>query len=1424
MHDSIDQPSTARNDTGAVVRFGAKSRMAAALASVIVYVLAFFPLYQLLGTGSTALAVVPVLVTGGLLGLRAGVLASLLAFALNIVLVNLVGLPGWDVLVYKGGPATIALLVTGVATGQLRDLAAHAKQELTARKRADEALRRSQEETAYSQRLLLALSQAGQAVQRARTPDEVFRTVGDEVVRLGHHAMVFSLAEDRTYLRMAHITFQPGPLRAIETLIGHPARDHQIPLAPGGFYQRLIAEGKTIFTGRTTEHIAEAVPEPVRSMAGRVAAVLGMEQTIVAPLAIRGEAIGLLGVTGSGLTQADVPAVAAFANQTATALENARLNEKAQQELAARKRAEERTAHLYAALGAVRNVNQLIVREKDRDRLLERACDKLVETRGYHTAWAVALDESHKAVSVAEAGLGEAFSPVAEQMKRGLLTDCGRAALIQSGVLTIEDPLTVCHDCPLSRTYGDMGVITARLEQDGKIHGLLTVSARRDLTTDGEERALMEEVAGDIAFALHSIEQEKQREQAEEALAHERDLLHALMDNVPDCIYFKDVASRFTRVNKAQAHMLGVAAPGEAVGRTDFDFFVEEFAQAAYADEQEIVRSGHPLISKLERIAREEGECRWVSTTKVPIVDKAGRVAGLAGISRDITELRQTEVALRESEQQLQDFLDSANELIQSVTPDGRFSYVNRKWRETLGYGPEEVPHLSLLDIIHPDSQAHCMEVFQDLLSGNVVDNVEAVFVAKDGSEITVEGSASCKVLDGKAVSTRGIFHDVTERKRAEEALRESEAQMRSVLETAPDWILNVDRDGRIAFINRTVLGSSPEEVIGTNICDYMPPEHRGTIRNAIEQVFRSGQPVSIELVMKLGKRGSKRWRSARIGPVRRGGEIVSATIVSTDVTKRKRAEDALREAKEAAESATRAKSEFLANMSHEIRTPMNGIIGMTELVLDSELPPEQREYLNMVKSSADTLLDLLNDILDLSKIEAGRLDLEEIPFDVYTTVEKTIEALAIRAQRKGLELICHVRRDVPAALEGDPTRLRQILINLVGNAIKFTHEGEVVVKVETESESDRRARLHFSVSDTGIGIPREKQQAIFDTFTQADGSTTRKYGGTGLGLAISRQLVEAMDGRLWIESDGVPGHGSTFHFTAEYGIQAGVSQHQPRVPVALNGLPALVVDDNETNRMVLREMLSTWGLKVAEAVDGEAALVELRRNHYRLLLSDALMPQMDGFQLAQRVRDDPLLREVRVMMLTSGGRRGDAARCRELGVAAYLLKPVRQSQLLDAIMDVVESTVDVQEDPLLITRHTIEEKRRRLQILLAEDNEINQRLAMVMLQRAGHVVRAVDNGREAIKALEEDRFDLVLMDVQMPEMDGFQATKAIRERPEWRNVPVIAMTAHAMKGDREKCLEAGMDDYVPKPVQHNELAEVLERWAGTRKGGSLIA
>jgi two-component system sensor histidine kinase/response regulator len=655
--------------------------------------------------------------------------------------------------------------------------------------------------------------------------------------------------------------------------------------------------------------------------------------------------------------------------------------------------------------------------------------------------------------------------------------------------------------------------------------------------------------------------------------------------------------------------------------------------------------------------------------------------------------------------------------------------------------------------------------------------------------------------------------------------LAASEERARAIINLSSDAFIAMNGDGRIVEWNRqaeTTFGWSRDEALQHKLSETIVPEqyregHRVGLAEFIEN--GKGQILNKRIeIAAVDRQGKEFPVELTVSPIRFEREWLFSAFVR-DIASRKQADAELRQAKDAAEAANQAKSEFLANMSHEIRTPLNGIVGMTELALDTPLTPAQREYLGTVKSCTDSLLTVINDILDFSKIEAGKLNMDRVGFDLHDLLGETCKTLGFRAHQKSLELACRVAPDVPKYLLGDPGRLRQVIVNLIGNAIKFTKEGEVLIDVHVSSKTDKDAFLHFTVVDTGIGIPREKHDGIFKAFEQADNSTTRLYGGTGLGLAIASKIISLMGGEIWVES--LVGHGTTFHFTARFELDIATADKPRRAdPISLRDLRVLVVDDNATNRRILEETLRNWRMRPVLAATADEALLALERaaaagEGFPLVLTDAQMPEVDGFMLVQKIKANPKIAGSTLMMLSSAAQLSDAQRCRQLGVSAYLTKPIKQSELFDTIVLLLCPGDDLREQVRKIKADfgpSENEDTPRYQILLAEDNPVNQRVASGILEKHGHTVTAVENGAEALKALAMQRFDLVLMDLQMPEMDGFAATAAIREKEATTSghLPIVAMTARAMKGDRECCLAAGMDGYISKPVNPKELLSAI--------------
>ena len=787
---------------------------------------------------------------------------------------------------------------------------------------------------------------------------------------------------------------------------------------------------------------------------------------------------------------------------------------------------------------------------------------------------------------------------------------------------------------------------------------------------------------------------------------------------------------------------------------------------------------------------------------------------------------RQTEMIRRrlESEAALQQRFEyvvrATNDAVWDVDLTTNALWCGERFYTTFGYQPQEIEFTASwwVDRVHAhDRDRVFRNINAAIESGDEHWSSDYRFRRADGSYANVyDRGYILRDPAGKPLRMIGALMDISTLKRTEEALREAQDRFTAFMDHSPTFAFLKDSSGRYVYANRPFEALLETKIEGKTAFDWMTPEAAAEYREHDLAVLSTGKAAEfIELIPT--PHGASRDLLIFKFPVDASGQRFIGAV-AVDITERKRAERELQTAKEAAEAANRTKSEFLANMSHEIRTPMNGILGMTELVLGTELTPEQRDYLAAVKSSADALLILINDILDFSKIEAGKLELEVMDFDIRNNLEPTLKALAVRAHEKPLDVNCHIAPEVPKILVGDPGRLRQVVINLVGNAVKFTERGEVTLCVEQESREGDKVCLHFSISDTGIGISPDKQSAIFEAFTQADGSTARRYGGTGLGLTISRRLVELMGGRIWLDSE--TGHGSTFHFLASFGVGKPAAGSELVRQPNLCGIPVMVVDDNATNRRILGDMLRQWQMAPVLAESGREALIELeeaaeRGRPFGLVLTDASMPDMDGLELVKQIRQRPHLGHVKIIVLTSAGRWCDSGCCPGLGLETCLSKPVGQSELRNAIVGAVGASGATagRGGP---GRCPVKHRTRNLRILLAEDNLVNQKLARRLLEKQGHEVAIAENGREALAAIEKDGFELVLMDVQMPEMDGFVATQVIREREAGtgRHLPIIAMTAHAMKGDEERCLEAGMDGYVSKPINAAELLAVIEEAA----------
>jgi PAS domain S-box-containing protein len=869
----------------------------------------------------------------------------------------------------------------------------------------------------------------------------------------------------------------------------------------------------------------------------------------------------------------------------------------------------------------------------------------------------------------------------------------------------------------------------------------------------------------------------------------------------------------------SQAEVLWGWSAGEAIGMRSHRLMPERNRDRFDRTLRELLdeQQRRPLSREITALHRDGHEFRIEMSIAVAVGDGEDRLVAFA---RDVTEARRTRVRLQEAEQSFRELIDRLEDGYFEFDVQGAFRFVNDAYCRMIGYSAEELVGANYNDVaIDPVHAQRMLDAYRGVYqTGQPLKSFDFTVTCKNGSKKYVEDSVSLKRdAGGRPIGFVGIRRDCTARRIAEDRLRQSEERYRNVLAQLEDGYFEVTLDGTYEYVNDAfcrIVGLRGEQLVGHSFREFFDEATQRFLYAAYRRVYQTGEPIKSFEYSLLANDGTRRHVEDSV-TLRRdaAGAPVGFRGVRRDITARKEAEQELGKARDAAEAANRAKGEFLANMSHEIRTPMNGIIGMTELALQTELTAYQTDCLTTVKTSAAALMTIINDILDFSKIESRKLELEAAPFSLADTVADTVRPLALQAHKKGLELITDVPAEVPATLIGDAVRLRQVLTNLVGNAVKFTERGHVMLAVTQESDHGGRVALRFAVSDTGIGIPSEKHLAIFEAFSQADGSTTRRFGGTGLGLAISSTLVKLMGADIVLQSE--PDRGSTFSFTIVF--DTAVSRTTLlTIERRLEGVRVLIVDDNAVNRQVFQGQAMHWGMVPTVVSGGREALAALADakkagQPFDLVLLDAQMPELDGFAVAGRIAQGADLAGATIMMLTSGGQYGDAARCRELGVTAYLTKPVKQSDLFDAICLALGRMPVKPTRPAPAPRGAAAAKS--LRILLAEDNVVNQRVAVGLLKKRGHHVAVVSTGLEALAALETDRFDLVLMDVQMPEMGGLEATAAVRAREQGtgRRTRIVAMTAHAMAGDRERCAAAGMDGYLPKPLVPTDLFELVE-------------
>ena len=936
-------------------------------------------------------------------------------------------------------------------------------------------------------------------------------------------------------------------------------------------------------------------------------------------------------------------------------------------------------------------------------------------------------------------------------------------------------------------------------------------------------------------FFAPMVEDITDRKTAEERIRQNEVQFQAAFESAPLGMALVSPDRRLLDVNQRLCEMLGYSKT-ELLSKSFNDFTHPEDRQGGRERFRQILAGEVPYNSAEKRYLRKDGSIVWVLVSNSLVRDAQENPLHFVCYLLDISGRKRIEEQLQESEKKYRNIFETFQDLYFRTDSKGTIEVISPSVKTMAGYEVDELIGHSVLDFFADTADRD--KLMTSLLEERKVKNYE-LQLKKKGGEIAAV-SLNAQIVDdnnGHPARVEGVMRDHTELKKAANRLQAEAAKLSAIITGMEEGVVLADSENRIIEVNEyfcRLVGLCRDDLLGKTIDEFHDGGALQRMQNLIEGFRFDIGSASLEMQRSIGRSEV----IFRVQPIYRNDRYDGVLLNLIDISELSRTRAELETTNQAleqqierantmavqAEMANIAKSSFLANMSHEIRTPLNGVIGMTDLLADTDLSDEQRKYVELARTSGEALLTIINDILDFSKIEAGKLELEIIDFDLRSTMEDIAETLALKAHQKALELTCLIEPDVPAPLRGDPGRLRQVLVNLGGNAVKFTNEGEIVIRVETLSEDERSTLLQFSVTDTGIGIPGNRAEELFKPFVQADGSITRKYGGTGLGLAICKQLVEKMGGQIGLESK--EGKGSSFRFTALFEKRAGVTQKAEEVRKDLHEMKVLVVDDHHTNRLLVTSLLKTWGCRYGEASDGDSAVSVLREavrngDPYRIALLDMQMPGMDGETLGALIKADSELKETILIMLTSLGQRGDAKRFEEMGFSGYLTKPIRQDQLRECLsMALGRKEKDKHAAvPQFVTSHTIDEEHKsKVRILVVEDNITNQKVALAILTKLGYRVDIAENGKKAISALRKVPYDLIFMDCQMPEMDGYEATRQIRKN-EARAIPIIAMTAHAMSKNREKCFEAGMSDYITKPVSAAVLAEVLKKWL-VKNGG----